>query len=465
MRGRRGAAGAVAAVLGSTFILLSASPAAADPAGSFSSPDKDGATVTTSAVHLAGRFTPDGNGQYEGSVTLKIGDQVVGDQPFDPRPDPPFGFDVTLPANGEYVATATAMWHPWPYQLNDLRPVSTVRRFVVDAPPAAVTGVTAKANDEKRTVTVSWKPNAEPDLMGYIVSRSYNKGDYVELAPAPADAKSYVDQLTDKDAAGVYRYQVVAVRKSASGEQGLPGPPGTSKEATVKSGPASGSTTATTTAGGGNTTAGSAGPAGTNKPDASAPSLIGNSGRVDAAKFNSLLGQPQLGPDGKATRPQEPAASAIEEADPGFNDKLPYGPDGIPGTDDDAETGEMRVGVEEPAKSSKERPTTLLLLGAAALAAMCGVLMRWVLNEVKRSTDGEELERVEPAAAAELSVEELFAPPPDPVAEPVPAPVVEAPAAVRVVRPPRTRPLRSPIRAPRELDDQPRRNLVGSGVE
>ena len=442
MNGRRGAAGAVAAVLGILFTLLSASPAAAVPAGSFDTPGQ-GEKVTTSGVKLAGRFEARDGGRLEGNVVLEVAGQRF-EKPVANAQSEPFDWTATIPENGSYEAVVSVSYRDWPYQLNAPYRYEMRRAFVVEAPPAPVKGITTKVNETERTVAVKWTANTEPDLLGYVVSRSYNKGAYTVLKAVEGDTTTYTDVLTDDNAAGSYRYQVRAVREGADPEGDvIVGDPGTSAATSVKTAPASGTTPTTA--------AGSSGSIAAQPGGAAKPATPLQSGKIDAAKFNNLLGEASLGAAPKDTSPLTPRAAEPIEEDGGFSDRLPYGPDGIPGTQDDGE-GSMSLGVDEASTSNNERPTTLLSLAGAALAAMLVAITRWVLNEVKRSE--EELATVEPALSAAVLAEFVdFEPPAEIVVEETPAPAL----------PRRVRPLRSPMRPPR--NGTVAHELVGTTAE
>jgi len=65
-------------------------------------------------------------------------------------------------------------------------------QVVVDAPPAAPTGLVAKAGN--RRVTLTWTPNTEPDMKSYWVYRSTTSGSYdVALATVTHPIAKYVD--------------------------------------------------------------------------------------------------------------------------------------------------------------------------------------------------------------------------------------------------------------------------------
>ena len=437
MNRRGGAAAAVAAVLGILFTLFTPSPAAAAAAGSIETPAPS-EVIETSEVRISGRLEARDGGRFVSDIVLDVGGQHFA-KAFKPEGEP-FEWPVTFPANGTYKAVVTVMYQEWPYQLNTPYKIEHEREFHVDAAPAAVTGLSVTPNNADRSIKVSWKPNAEPDLLLYVVQRSFNsKTAYADLGSIKAgEPTSFVDKLTDNDPAGTYRYRVIAFRKDWTGEDVKFSPATTSKDAPIKAQPASGSTTPVT---GSNGIAASPGqPAGSSS--GSAP-VVGSNGKVNIGKLNNLLSQPSLGADPTSPGPRlTPEAELPEEEDGAYSDRLPYGPDGIPGTEDDGE-GDMSLGVDEPVSSTEERPTTLLSLGGAALAAMLVALTRWVLNEVKRSED--ELPAVDVVHVA--------------IPDHLPIDVMDV-EIEEVVTPQRAaRPLRSPMRPRRDAE------LVGSATE
>ncbi len=80
-------------------------------------------------------------------------------------------------------------------------------------PPSAPTGLNAVAG--AGTVEVSWNPNPEGDVLGYIVRRAVGAGAFAEVANY-LDAPAYTDRDVQRGAR--YRYQVSALdlRKNQS---------------------------------------------------------------------------------------------------------------------------------------------------------------------------------------------------------------------------------------------------------
>ncbi|HUW22695.1 MAG TPA: T9SS type B sorting domain-containing protein [bacterium] len=79
---------------------------------------------------------------------------------------------------------------------------------LVDAPPAAPTGLVAKAGNKR--VTLTWTPNTEPDMKSYWVYRSTISGSYdVAIATVTHPTTRYVDtELTNEV---IYYYVLKAV--------------------------------------------------------------------------------------------------------------------------------------------------------------------------------------------------------------------------------------------------------------
>lgn len=80
-------------------------------------------------------------------------------------------------------------------------------------PPAAPTGLNAVAGSG--TVELSWNPNPEPDVLGYIVHRAAAGAPFAVVAPN-LDAPAYTDKDIQRGAS--YRYKVAAfdLRKNQS---------------------------------------------------------------------------------------------------------------------------------------------------------------------------------------------------------------------------------------------------------
>lgn len=85
---------------------------------------------------------------------------------------------------------------------------SGTRTVVLQAPPAAPTGVTATATGQHR-VKVTWTANREPDLTAYDV---FTADGGVVAQSLPADTTSYEFELPDSGYGGEHRYVVRAHR-------------------------------------------------------------------------------------------------------------------------------------------------------------------------------------------------------------------------------------------------------------
>jgi gliding motility-associated-like protein len=84
---------------------------------------------------------------------------------------------------------------------------------VVDAPPAAPTGLVAKAGN--RRVTLTWTPNTEPDMKSYWVYRSTISGSYsVALDTVTHPTTRYVDRGLTNEV--IYYYVLKAVDEAGN---------------------------------------------------------------------------------------------------------------------------------------------------------------------------------------------------------------------------------------------------------
>lgn len=91
-------------------------------------------------------------------------------------------------------------------------PVSPpVRISVIDRfPPAVPQDLAAVYVPEQHSIDLSWQPDTEPDLAGYIVYRSTDGNNWVRLSgPAPVGGPAYRDPTVERGQ--VYRYAVSAI--------------------------------------------------------------------------------------------------------------------------------------------------------------------------------------------------------------------------------------------------------------
>jgi fibronectin type 3 domain-containing protein len=81
-----------------------------------------------------------------------------------------------------------------------------------DTTAPAVTRNVSASNDQEGQITISWSPNSESDLSGYIVRRSTAQGSGYAPVTAKISSTSFVD--TDVDAGTTYYYVVQAIDTS-----------------------------------------------------------------------------------------------------------------------------------------------------------------------------------------------------------------------------------------------------------
>jgi hypothetical protein len=118
-----------------------------------------------------------------------------------------------LPCNGRYTVTAHAVAGD-PTLLHSDRPEATVSRtFQLVAPPAAPSGLEANYDERVRRVSLSWEPNEEVDLLGYLVERAVDDGEFEVIADVTEP--EYEDETVASEG-GLHLYRVRAVRAGPS---------------------------------------------------------------------------------------------------------------------------------------------------------------------------------------------------------------------------------------------------------
>lgn len=275
---------------------------------------------------------------------------------------------LPLPFNGRYEAKITATDDHGALGGDTSTKES---EFFLAAPPAPPKGLKAVIDIATRAVTLSWEPNAEPDLLYYLVLRARGDGAFeplgkVDKAPEP----SFVDPST-AEAGGEYRYQVVAVRLGATAaeDKRVPSEPALAAIAVpdlagpgttiVPGGPAGpGGNPATTVAGG--------------RPGARSP------GQVNPSDFAALR-----------NRVTRPAPRAQAPPDTGFTETLPFQGEGQGGDESEAELGEdqatsgeqRELGVED---QTSDRTRSLAFLAGGLLATVLLGHVLWVRGQVYR---------------------------------------------------------------------------------
>jgi hypothetical protein len=106
-----------------------------------------------------------------------------------------------------------------------------IRVNVVDNfPPAVPTGLAAVFSSDDKAIDLSWQPDTESDLAGYIVYRAENEGDWKRISPVqPITGPSYRDVSVEP--AHIYRYAVTAIdttghesKRSQEATESVPAP-------------------------------------------------------------------------------------------------------------------------------------------------------------------------------------------------------------------------------------------------
>lgn len=396
--GRR--SGALAALLAALAALVPAGAAhAADP-GPQITIDRPAAddVSPSSAVDVGGKAATDLAIYQMKDIVLAVGDQTTT---ITCTSSPcPFTWKPTFPANGPYQLKVTATERA--LLLGTPSTGVQTRSFAVAAPPAKPV-LDAPRITDGRTVELTWTRNAEPDILYYAVFRkdpaatkALQVGGKIPQPPAPAKTVSFTDTTTAFNG-GDFGYQVVAVRKGASGaaDTEAKSEPSLARVATV---PAPPTTTSVAPLPGAPVTPG-ANPTTTVKP--------GTSAGVDLSGF--LASRPPPKTLTPLTVPELP--------DTGFNGTLPFGAR-PPGSDQ--EEGDQQ------AVAPKEKSTSIISAGSAGrpLVPIAGGLILLLLAMHMRILN----RRIKPAPASGDLPVDLHAPARGKAAAkpgPAPTPVVK----------------------------------------
>jgi hypothetical protein len=398
---------AIAAFLAPALLAVGTGPARAGegPTGRITSPAQN-AVVTRPNPTIAGEFHPAEGALGTGTVDQvtvtveRLGhpDQRV-DETFPGRDDgEPVRFTWTtppLPFNGAYRATAVGRGTE---VLDTDGPDTTVvrRDFSLEAPPAVPSGVAASV--DRGIVTVTWKPNTEPDLLGYQVQRAADgSNEWVNLGQ-PTTETTFSDASVPEP--GEWRYRVVAARLGrddqhfvasgpsvpASAVVPRPPPPTTAPAGGDGGGGGGSAPSGSPGAGGGAAPSGGSGGSGSATPSGSTPATA-RSGRSDMSSFGALL---------DANR-RRAAAGRPSAPDPGFSESLPFqGRPDIPEPGEEPGEEDQEVGADEPqlevgeravADDDADRRTSLSFLAGGLLAFVMLMQVLWIKGEVDRAGD------------------------------------------------------------------------------
>jgi hypothetical protein len=327
-----------AAIGALVLAVVPASAARAEEGGQWTAPLT---TATTSDVVLAGRFTgpaPQWAVLDSATVTLRwVGAGELPDGCTVPaaRTVPltgtgttrTFNVPVSLPCNGDYVASARAVSRAGDCPDVADCPALPDLPVAVAAPGPAPTALAAATDDERPApVELSWRPPADPpaDSLGtYRVERSADGGPFTPVATTPAGATSWQDD----DAAttgGSFAYRVVALRRGPGG-QPVASSPSSPAVAHVAAPPAPGGDPGDGGTGGTGGTPGTGGTGGTPAPGWS-PGGSGGGGSAPAWSGGLDLRPPGVAfgggtPSTAGSSPLTPPTTA----DTGYRPTLDYG--------------------------------------------------------------------------------------------------------------------------------------------
>jgi hypothetical protein len=297
-------------------------------------------------------------------------------------------YDIPLfPAsNGKYEIDAVATVHNCNIlTCGDATAANKVINITLAVPPAIPTGVKATLKDT--VVTIEWTANSEEDALGYLVERSKNGGAYSCIgAVVQGTATSYklTDDLKDVDG-GNYKWHVVAYRgRDSTSKAPTCKEPGTglktssaatatipwklSTTTTSAPGGSGGSTTTTTTA--------KSGTGGLSKYGGGASGAGGSTSTAKASKKPNLSALSGLSPVNNLAR----APKLPTEADPGFNELLPF----QKGAGDAPSDISGLPSTKLPADNGSGHTTTLLFVAAGLLVTVLSMHVLWLKAQVDR---------------------------------------------------------------------------------
>ncbi|MGH9128039.1 MAG: hypothetical protein ACRDY2_03520 [Acidimicrobiales bacterium] len=415
------ALGAAAVVLAGAPVELALSPPAAAQSGSglgsllggkpapsvtLSSPSTSGAQAfNTSSPRIAGDAVPGNQGGRGVISSVKVTVSSSAGHPgatFDITPQAPtsgsnWSFAGTPPTplayNGTYQVTVTAT----ETDTTLLNQTSTGTAgangsFAESVPPVAPSGVSAApAASSAQGVSVSWNPNPEPDILGYVVLRSQGSGNPGEIGTATNT--KYVDTTAKPGVS--YTYSVVALRagdtpgqsvlspSSSAGPVTIGGAPagpaaktGTAKTGSVKTGSAKTGSAKTGSAKTGSPTPGG-GAGQTTIP--TAPSRPGITQAALAAQYQADIaaaGIPKAAPTSHPTASKSDPSATGAPSQGGFSETLPY-----------ASGGKVAAGpVREPGPgSTASSGSRARMLGTVALGMIFLVVAALAIRLVLRT--------------------------------------------------------------------------------
>lgn len=370
------AAGVAAAAAVAFF---SAPPAlAAGPTVTIASPANE-ATVTTAVVNVSGQASMRQGGTVNGQIVMKL-TSLDGHPNLEfaqiPNGNPaPFNWPAAPTHNGRYMLTVDATGRDAAVDTTPSEPGHAELFFNLAAPPAPPANLRAAVGDN-RYVEVNWDRNAEPDLVGYQVQRSVGSNGQWEAIVNTAD--NFFTDTATASAGGDYRYRIVAVRRGATADSGVPSEPSESRGVEVDD-PPPGETPTTTPGGGTGGTGGgggsggtgggggAGGTGGTGGGGGTSPELA-RTGKVDLSGFSALLQN--------ANRPA-PKPGEAPLPDGTFDENLPF----QGGDEELAEDGTgLAIGVEEAGEGAGQKP--IAFFAASMLVTVILMHVIWLKRQV-----------------------------------------------------------------------------------
>jgi hypothetical protein len=370
-------------------------PSAGPPSITFSTPAADGAVITTAPVNLSGVVSRPGGDVANVQVTVAWTD-TVANRPKAAHPSqgtietPPsgqssyaWGYPAVLGSNGRYTVSIVADTDDGTPSNQEQTPAS--ESFIADVPPVAPTNLTYQLS-RSRTVTLTWSPNPEADLIGYDVLRAgpTSSDAPVLLNGVLAPATTYTDKEVASEPRGTYRYEVIAVRPNGDGTGTDKSAPSFPAAATIDSAAIAPPTPVAPSSPG---TSGTV----TSTPNA----VVETNGPTGVTSDNPsvvLPGTAPILPSFTAPVVEEPSVTTAPSS--GYSPNLPYKPltANQPTVTAPPATVTTPLG---PADGRTNSHQTLEFVAGALLLAVLG-LFAWML---KRSVDqGVPLEAVTPAA-------------------------------------------------------------------
>jgi hypothetical protein len=285
--------------------------------------------------------------------------------------DGTFSAAFQLQANGTYKAVAVAE-HDDDGPLDSAASSSSAPvTFGVEIPPAAPRRLVAEADGTDRTVTLSWSPNGESDLLGYQVFRGVDgSAPQPHGSPVGAGTTTFVDRVDD---GGELTYQVVAIRRGATANRIVASTESNTASASIArvsppttTASGGGASSAGTPTGGGGGGGSAPAPGGLRAQPAAEPLRITPGGRVDLSGFTPNTVPFNVGP----------------APDPGYQETLPYRLQ-AEATEEVAEPGDepaLPAGSLTTTTSETNRRALLSFLAAAMLLFMLSMHLRWLLR-------------------------------------------------------------------------------------